>query len=205
MFDNEYFNLTDAKEYFERYPKTPRLKSGTISISEKIDGTNASFVVKDGTIVCVMSKKRLLSPVSDNQGFCRWVYDNAEQLVTLGDGRHNGEWVGCGICGSCKNRYKLTEKRFYLFNTFRPVESLPECCHQVPLLYVGSRLRDFNEANGGPIELEDMVMEAFHILRRNGSNLNTDIAPEGICVYDHDLRITFKKTFEYPNGKWGEK
>ena len=90
----------------------------------------------------------------DNHGFARWVSENAEELLKLGEGRHYGEWHGKGI----QRGYGLEEKRFSLFNVTRWClwneesklisinpktkeekyqERLPKCCYLVPILYKG--------------------------------------------------------------------
>jgi hypothetical protein len=137
--------MTDIE--FRAWPKTNRLSREVMTITEKIDGTNAAVGVKafpfgehvegvpgnaalafgpygeDGMpgteyLVYAQSRKRLITPEADNHGFARWVWDNAEALAqVLGEGLHFGEWWGSGI-----NRgYGLPqgEKRFSLFNTRR--------------------------------------------------------------------------------------
>jgi len=100
---------------FEPWPKTPRLnKAGSMTISEKLDGTNACVVVQPVSYeeadvsdehvvgyqdsyfeVGAQSRNRLLTLAGDNAGFARWVHTHANQLVQLlGPGRHFGEWWG---------------------------------------------------------------------------------------------------------------
>lgn len=129
---------------FEGWPKTPRLSAGGVTITEKIDGTNAcviilpydgddlstdkclslggvQFVIQFGQqerawIVGAQSRKRLIFPGQDNAGFAGWVQSNAYALVDLlGPGRHFGEWWGQGI----QRRYGMTHKVFSLFNTHK--------------------------------------------------------------------------------------
>jgi hypothetical protein len=67
-------------------------------------------------IVGAQSRKRIITPDSDNFGFARFVYENADELIrTLGEGYHYGEWWGQGI----QRRYDLDHKKFSLFNTGR--------------------------------------------------------------------------------------
>ena len=117
---------------FESFTRIPRLKRHCV-ISEKIDGTNAQvYVGEDGTVLAG-SRNRWITPYDDNYGFARWVADHAEELRTLGPGRHFGEWWGAGI----QRRYGLSEKRFSLFNAGRWSSERPACCHVVPVLYEG--------------------------------------------------------------------
>jgi hypothetical protein len=128
---------------FEGWPKTPRLSNGGVTITEKIDGTNACVVImpvdpieawgqnardhggvdwayagegKPKYLVGAQSRKRLIFPGADNAGFAQWVRYNVEELVELlGPGRHFGEWWGQGI----QRRYDMDRKVFSLFNTHR--------------------------------------------------------------------------------------
>lgn len=128
---------------FEAWPKTPRLNNGGVTITEKIDGTNACVVILEypitigavpshfeegaiktvGTdrglyIIGAQSRKKLIFPGknTDNAGFAGWVDENASELVDLlGPGRHFGEWWGSGI----QRRYNMDRKVFSLFNTHR--------------------------------------------------------------------------------------
>jgi RNA ligase-like protein len=128
---------------FEAWPKTPRLSSGGVTITEKIDGTNACVVIMpvdhpantvesmNGVslvektlndhsvglwVVGAQSRKRLIFPGQDNAGFAGWVQENAVDLFDLlGPGRHFGEWWGQGI----QRRYNMDHKVFSLFNTHK--------------------------------------------------------------------------------------
>lgn len=64
----------------------------------------------------------------DNFGFCKWVNGNKNDLLKLGVGYHFGEWWGQGI----QRNYRLTERRFSLFNIWLP--EWPECVHKVPVI-----------------------------------------------------------------------
>lgn len=77
------------------------------------------------------------------------------ELRKLGEGRHFGEWWGKGI----QRGYGLEERRFSLFNTARwhgGNPNLPDCCHVVPMLYMG------------PFA-EDMIGDQMATLRVQGS------------------------------------
>lgn len=166
---------------FKPWPKIARLKSGlTCTITYKVDGTNGCLIVQDDKLVGVQSRKRLIDRHNDNMGFANWAYDNEEELVKLGHGYHYGEWAGPGIQ---KNPHKLEQKTFYLFNTSRPQETLPDCVKMVPVLYQGPY---------SP-EVVDQVMRE-EIDEENGD--------EGIIVYFHEFRTSLKKTVRDPEGKW---
>lgn len=116
------------------YPAFPKVHrwNREVVISEMIDGTNGQILItkledshpsvpllvevdcEDGVFaISAGSRKRWLTPRSDNHGFAAWVKDNAYALVAaLGVGRHYGEWYGQGI----RRGYGLHERRFALFN-----------------------------------------------------------------------------------------
>ena len=75
---------------FKPWEKIPRENPFTVTISEKIDGTNACVVIKDGDIVGVQSRKRFITPEDDNYGFAAWVEENRDELLKMGDGYQVG-------------------------------------------------------------------------------------------------------------------
>ncbi len=138
------------------------------------------------------SRKRLLTPgkSTDNFGFAAWVRENAPELAAgLGEGYHYGEWWG----GRIQRGYGLEEKRFSLFNAGRwhdrhangcGEETVPECCHVVPVLATGTNITAVAES-------------ALTMLRENGSFAAPGFNdPEGIVVYHTAARQTFKVTLE---------
>lgn len=184
---------------FTGFPKMARL-SREVIITEKIDGTNAQIVItlasdaqKAGHIVnpyiacvgdyviCAGSRTRWITPQDDNFGFAKWVVQNAESLVNLGEGKHFGEWYGKGI----QRGYGLNDKRFALFNASRwNAENAPDCCQVVPVLYSG--LFDTN-----------IVNDVIEDLRVNGSKMVQGfMRPEGIIVYHIAAGVGFKKTLD---------
>ncbi len=204
---------------FTEWPKTTRLFRDIV-VTEKIDGTNAAVHVSalhesmaelsyypadayscvvDGAryVVSAQSRRRLITPDSDNFWFARWVYDNAAQLVRLlGTGLHFGEWWGHGI----QRGYGLTERRFSLFNTGRYTHLIAEhdpislggaTLDTVPVLYEG-------------IFSEEEITGALHSLRDTGSVAVPGWAtPEGICVYHTASRSVSKVTLDHNDaGKW---
>lgn len=165
---------------FESFPKISRLKRQCV-ITEKIDGTNAQIAITEDGGFFTGSRNRWITPEDDNYGFARWAYENKEELLKLGVGRHYGEWWGQGI----QRRYGLNEKRFTLFNVHRWTEGLPSCCFLVPILYQGEY----------DTHIIDKVMED---LRISGSVASPGyMNPEGIVVYHSASKVLSKITFEH--------
>lgn len=150
---------------FQAWPKTPRLTKCYMSITEKIDGTNAQIeVLTDGTVLAG-SRTRYITPEDDNFGFARWVKEHETALRGLGIGRHYGEWWGLGI----QRGYLLDHKRFSLFDP-RP-RDLPPCVSQVPWLYSGAMLGS------------DAIEQIYLQLQTDGSSVAPGfMRPEGIIV-----------------------
>lgn len=206
---------------FETFPKIPRLSRECV-ITEKIDGTNAQIYILPRQefvelqvgkpfishvpialagvdfVMLAGSRNRWIAPGSDNFGFARWVWENAEELSKLGPGRHYGEWWGQGI----QRGYGLNEKRFSLFNVgrwYRPdghrtagqlgkAELCPECCHVVPIVATG----DFSTG---------LVEVAMQTLYQAGSFASSGFNdPEGIVIYHTAAKNLFKKTFKDDEG-----
>jgi hypothetical protein len=191
---------------FKPYPKTPRLfGSKNIIVTEKIDGTNAAIqiipldnlyaegetipdnllevlsisAVAHNCVLVAQSRNRIITPKSDNFGFAKWVYDNAEELVeVLGTGIHRGEWYGSGIQAG----YSLKEKRFALFAIDRYKDSelsRVNGLHLVPELYRG--------------KFDSHIIDAVvSDLRENGSKITPGFKAEGAVVYHEASRSVFK-------------
>jgi hypothetical protein len=200
---------------FQAFPKIPRLNRD-ITITEKIDGTNAAVLIEvltntqswdgrgtpievDGVVYTVgaQSRKRLITPESDNFGFARWVRDNVEELVRLmGPGRHFGEWWGLGI----QRGYGQDVKRFSVFNpTFRwglPIDQSPllraHYVDTVPVLYEG----EFRTA---------AVNNVLLSLSFTGSQAAPGfMRPEGVIVWHEAARQAFKATLENDEAPKGQ-
>jgi len=164
---------------FQGFPKMARL-SREIIITEKIDGTNAQICIGEDGSFQAGSRTRWIVPEDDNFGFARWAYDNMDELLELGPGRHFGEWWGQGI----QRKYGVERKVFSLFNVSRWGDARPACCDVVPTLYRGV----FSQA---------AVVEALDRLRANGSFASPGFMnPEGVIVYHVAAGIGFKKTLE---------
>ena len=168
---------------FYQFPKIARLSRECI-ITEKIDGTNAQVFVRDDGLVLAGSRKRWLTPDSDNFGFCAWVNANADELRKLGPGRHFGEWWGPGI----QRGYGVAERRFSLFNVAKWGDDAvrPACCHVVPVLY------------RGPLGVAEAIVEhALGCLRALGSQASPGfMRPEGIVIYHTASGHLYKVTLE---------
>jgi hypothetical protein len=171
---------------FQSWPKIPRGKGNLITVTEKIDGTNACIIIRAGELVGFQSRNRLIKPGDDNMGFAFWGDQHKEELESLGDGYHYGEWAGPGIQ---RNLHGLDSKTFFLFNTFRPQETLPSCVEQVQVLY------------HGPYS-EESIEGCMSTLKEQATEAGT--VPEGVVVYFHDTRSYMKDTFANREGKWNE-
>lgn len=165
---------------FEAFPKIPRFKR-QVTITEKIDGTNAQIAISDDGYFFTGSRNRWITPESDNYGFSAWAWEHKDELMKLGPGRHYGEWWGQGI----QRGYDLTEKHFSLFNVMRWKDvELPECCSLVPLLYVGA-----------PDDLTGAVEYQLNGLEVNGSQAAPGfMRPEGVVVYHSAGKQMYKVT-----------
>jgi len=191
---------------FEKFNKIPRLSRDMV-ITEKIDGSNGQILIisfdnlmyelehlkafdfiskyciyrdKNGLYIFAGSRKRWLDTSSkgDNMSFSKWVQDNAEELIKLGEGRHYGEWYGKGI----QRNYGLEEKRFALFNVkkWTDDEMRPKCCQVVPILYEGKFCTEkIKEIINNMCESQ--IVKGFY-------------NPEGIVIYHKASGQLFKKT-----------
>lgn len=204
----ETYNYPNEDAEFKSFGKIPRLTREVV-VTEKIDGTNAHILIRPftsldgpghecGVIAPLRGKLYELIPASrtrfiapgketDNFGFAEWVFNNADELVKLGVGRHYGEWWGQGI----QRGYGLKERRFSLFNLKKwgDDEVRPACCHAVPWLASG----EFDTYQ------IDRVLE---LLTMVGSLAAPGfMRPEGIVVYHTAGDLLFKKTIEKDEGK----
>lgn len=186
---------------FAEFPKMARLSRECV-VTEKIDGTNAQILITEDGEMLVGSRSRWITPADDNFGFAAWAMAHRDELLTLGPGRHFGEWWGSGI----QRGYGLPkgEKRWSLFNTLRwclagetpqriPTadpriekyqEPLPGCVSLVPVLYRG-------------LFTTEACEEAIAVLRVEGSRAAPGFAkPEGIVCFHVAGNVGFKKTLE---------
>jgi len=180
---------------FKGWPKIARLNREVI-VSEKLDGTSVVLcITEDGHIHAGSRNRWLWSSTddkicNDHHGFAQWVRTNKDELMTLGVGYHNGEWMGQGI----QRNYGLKEKRFYLFNTAKWTDDAvrPKCCHVVPILYRG--LFDTVE-----------IRRALQYLAFDGSwAVPNFMNPEGIVVFHTHSGSMFKVTIKNDTKGKGE-
>jgi hypothetical protein len=177
---------------FTPFPKIARLNRD-ITITEKIDGTNAAIVIQqtdDEVSIYAQSRKRVITPDDDNFGFAAWVFENFDALVSiLGPGIHFGEWWGSGI----QRGYGLSkgEKRFSLFNTTR---WLPELLYNEEAFAIGLRTV--------PVIYEGIfdtyaIDSALDDLREEGSYAAPGFKnPEGVVIFHHAGNHLYKVTLE---------
>lgn len=192
---------------FEKFEKIGRY-SRKVIVTEKIDGTNSCIFIGENGEFLVGSRKRWITPEQDNFGFAKWAYENKDELMKLGPGRHFGEWWGSGVLRG----YGLSkgEKRFSLFNVTRwclfgdepkmisineageerKQQTLPKCVGLVPILWEGL----FDDLN---------VKQVMDDLLKNGSSVSPGfMRPEGIIIFHAFNSALFKKTFEKDEGKF---
>ena len=165
---------------FQSFRKIPRLMR-EITVTEKIDGTNAQVYISPELEVYAGSRNRWITPESDNFGFAAWVQENKQELLKLGTGHHFGEWWGRGI----QRQYGKQNRVFSLFNVsvWTP-ETLPACCSVVPTLY--QDVFDPDEIDFG---IESLML--------HGSRAAIGFKePEGICIYHSAANQYFKYTLD---------
>lgn len=200
------FGIAPEKENtmgeFKGWGSTPRFHKG-LTITEKLDGTNACIVIYNGE-VRAQSRKRLITPDDDNYGFARWVYDNAGVLTdTLGYGYHYGEWFGEGIQ---KNPLGIEGKRFALFHATKYTEqngydlNKVDGLETVPLLFHGQA-----NASTIPTVLSDLLTYGTKVVgakaedvRSGIPGLETEVVyrkaaeAEGIIVWHKETQQKYK-------------
>lgn len=203
--------MFESEMNFVGWPSIPRLSKERIVITEKLDGTNACIVIRpapfgvgalersdrsivlyvDGDLVefAVQSRKRFITPASDNFGFATWAYNNAEALISiLGYGQHYGEWWGLGI----QRGYGLKEKRFSLFNAPRWMDGISAFSDKtdipglrtVPVLYAG--------------QYDPWAISAAVEMVENGSVAAPEFTgkAEGVIIYHRELNASYKRLLE---------
>jgi len=197
--------MTTDRFAFKKWQKIPRLKRD-ITITEKIDGTNAHIfitrlapdeVMPDAPVSAVVgewlvfagSRTRYITPDNDNFGFAQWVRAHADTLIKLGEGRHYGEWWGRGI----QRGYGLQERRFSLFNTKRwKTQVTPEDKLLLGAVGVGA----VPVLAEGPFD-DALIVSTLGVLRGNGSVAAPGFEkPEGIVVFHSASGMLFKRTIE---------
>lgn len=169
---------------FQPFNKISQLNKLEMIITQKIHGTNAQVIVADGQVLCG-SRTRFITPEDDNFGFAKFVHENKDAFIALGEGVYFGEWAGPGI----NSGEGLVEKTFVMFDFWKLQDKqLPSQCVLVPVLYQG--VFDTNKIN-----------EVMQDLKDTGSKLVPGfMRPEGIVVTV--LNHRFKMVFEAEETQW---
>ena len=187
---------------FIPWPKTPRWSNETITVTEKIDGTNAQINITycgkgvnwngeveplavrtlengDQQILQAGSRNRWLTVQDDNFGFAKWCVENQTGLFDIFQhGRIYGEWWGQGI----QRGYDCPGKLFSMFNTRFPIErcSSVEGLTVVPVLYEGKYS-------------DEVIKDLANDLVKNGSRASPGFMKvEGLCIYMHSTDRVYK-------------
>lgn len=179
---------------FKAFPKIERIDRISMSITQKIHGTNASihiFKNIDGTFdVRAGSRTRWITPKDDNYGFAAYVETNKSDIIAKlgvnGEATYFGEWAGPGI----NSGEGLTERKFILFDywKFPPERELPLQMMPVPVLF------------NGKLELET-IDNVMNDLKVNGSKLVPGfMRPEGVVI--QIMGIRYKRVFDREETKW---
>lgn len=117
---------------FKGFPKIARLDTLSMTITQKMHGTNAQILITDDGQIFSGNRYRWLSIDDDNYGFASFVDRNREELLAkLPVGRHYGEWCG----GKINSGEGLKEKTLFLFNHSKFANrELPTNVRVIPVL-----------------------------------------------------------------------
>lgn len=182
MTITEKIDGTNAQIAIERFGVEDSMMAGVAvengALAMQSDSGDGSFL-----IMYAGSRSRWLNTkwkAGDNFGFARWCEEHVAELFGLGEGRHYGEWYGCGI----QRGYGMSTRKFALFNTARwgaHNPNTPACCDVVPVLATGT--------------FEGVIIaDALEGLRRHGSIAVPEFMdPEGIVIYHAATHTLFKK------------
>lgn len=190
-----------------KFDSIPRLYRKAV-YTEKIDGMNAALVIqefdkdladpdmfpvitsKGSFLMGVQSRTMTLGSGNDLSGLWKWAFENSGPLaLTLGVGRHYGEWWGQGI----QRGYHQKRKYFSLFNTKRWTSEntkMVDGLQVVPVLYDG-------------IHSDQQVYYTLERLRVEGSiaakmvdDRNLDFRAEGLVIWHTTLQQYAKVTLD---------
>lgn len=204
---------------FEAWPKIPRWSNERVTVTEKIDGTNAAVIVLpyspdhelmiQSGYACVLghdepdmpaemrtfatqSRKRFIKPGkdTDNAGFAAWAWERrAELITTLGYGKHYGEWWGRGI----QRGYDQDTNHFSLFRPWRYEDMIGEDSE-----VEGLRVVPTLYAGGAEGLLTTSIILAT--LEKEGSKAAPGyMRPEGIIIQSALTQSTYK-AFTWDDG-----
>lgn len=187
---------------FPKFPKIPRLNKLTMTVTEKLDGTNGLISLRpaenrlaalaDPSVIAVTyddngvayavragSRERWLTPgkQTDNYGFAAFVQTNASAIVRLlGEGDHYGEWWGQGI----QRNYGLGRKFFTLFNPAR-YPHLPPASQQVEERALLGRVEVLGTAFE-KVDFAALELRAAALLLNGSVTVPGWMKPEGVVV-----------------------
>ena len=88
----EEYKMTE----FVSFPKIARY-SRNVVVTEKLMAPMHRYSSEKMVNSLTGSRNRWITPEDDNYGFSRWAHEHKDELLTLGPGRHFGEWWGNGI------------------------------------------------------------------------------------------------------------
>lgn len=162
------------------------LLEGLCYVFPKIDGTNASVWINEGSL-CSGSRNRELSEESDNAGFHKWIISKLDQFLPLFVSHENyilyGEWL---VPHSLKTYRDEAWRDFYVFDvldTFTglmlPYEAYKDLLEEHKINYIPplAKIKDPNSEN------------LLQLLERSGEFLIKDGhgKGEGIVVKNYDF------------------
>lgn len=172
---------------FQTFGKIERYEKAHVTITEKIDGTNACIAIDEDGNMTLQSRNRIITVDDDNYGFAQWATKaNTDGALAsfFGPGRHYGEWWGVGI----QRGYGTAARYFSPFNTGlfnQDRDDYPEHVTPLPVMWKGM----LTTLNAGV----DSVMEA---LATNGSHTLPGVgwAAEGCMIWSRPtgyLKVPF--------------
>lgn len=197
---------------FRSFGKIERIEKLTMTITQKVHGTNAQVnIYEDEKGVKQLkcgSRTRWLTRTDDNYGFCTHVEAHRDEFIEkLGLGRHYGEWAGKGI----NSGEGLDCRNFYLFNHWKfedkfkaqignpNLKLLPPNTYVIPVLVSKIIYKGLNYENS----FTNYVEYWMNYLSRYGSRLYCAQgfrSPEGIVIQLGDQY--FKKVFDPEETGW---
>lgn len=186
---------------FKKYTHLERFGSSEVSMIElgechvfpKIDGTNASVWLENGSIQCG-SRNRLLSIDQDNAGFAAWATEQgniAAYLENYPDRRLFGEWL---VPHSLRTYRESAWRKFYVFDVAVDSGDTEEKTSYLPYDSYKDSLEEFGIDYIPPIcVIRNASYEQFVNQLQNNVFLIEDGkgTGEGIVIKNYDFRNNF--------------
>lgn len=179
------------------------LKNGTyVVVSEKLDGSNASFRLENGEIEC-FSRNQELSENNTLRGFYNWVQENID-INKLTEGMiYYGEWLVKHAINYDEDNYN----QFYLFDIY-----IEDNCtiYDKTDCYADSSLVEYyaNKLNVklAPIFYKGKFISIEHIQSFVGKSELGEVG-EGVVAKAYDYRDRFgrQKFFKFVSDEFAEK